>query len=83
GFFAGKWCSYAAAPDLPHDQREEDGGALVFDTPPLDESVEILGKPEVTLNVSASNPLAMVAVRISDVSPDGKATRVTYGLLNL
>ena len=28
GLFAGKWCSYAATPDLPHDQREEDGGAL-------------------------------------------------------
>jgi len=83
GFFAGKWCSYAAAPDLPHDQREEDGGALVFDTPPLEETVEILGKSEVVLNISASNPLAMVAARISDVSPDGKATRVTYGLLNL
>jgi len=26
GPFAGKWCSYAATPDLPHDQREEDGG---------------------------------------------------------
>ncbi|MCC5858660.1 MAG: CocE/NonD family hydrolase, partial [Ectothiorhodospiraceae bacterium] len=26
GLFAGKWCSYAATPDLPHDQRQEDGG---------------------------------------------------------
>jgi len=25
GRFAGKWCSYSATPDLPHDQREEDG----------------------------------------------------------
>lgn len=35
GQFAGKWCSYNAPPDLPYDQREEDGGSLVFDTPPL------------------------------------------------
>lgn len=83
GFFAGKWCSYAAAPDLPHDQREEDGGALVFETSALEKPLEILGKAEVELNISASRPLAMVAARISDVSPDGKATRVTYGLLNL
>lgn len=34
GLFAGKWCSYTAAPDLPHDQREEDGGALVYDSAP-------------------------------------------------
>ena len=43
GLFAGKWCSYAAGPDLAHDQRQEDGGALVFDSAPLAEPMEILG----------------------------------------
>jgi predicted acyl esterase len=83
GLFAGKWCSYTAAPDLPHDQREEDGGALVYDSEPLTEAVEILGAPEVELELASNRPVAMVAVRLSDVAPDGKATRVTYGLLNL
>ncbi|MGM0984715.1 MAG: CocE/NonD family hydrolase [Pseudomonadota bacterium] len=83
GLFAGKWCSYAAGPDLAHDQREEDGGALTFDTPPLDDTLEIMGAPEVELELSADRPVAMLAVRLSDVAPDDKATRVTYGLLNL
>ncbi len=83
GLFAGKWCSYAAPPDLPHDQRQEDGGALVFDTAPLDEPLEILGPPAVELELSVNKPVAMVAVRLSDVAPDGEATRITYGLLNL
>ncbi len=83
GLFAGKWCSYAAGPDLAHDQREEDGGALTFETPPLDEALEIMGAPEVELELSADRPVAMLAVRLSDVAPDDKATRVTYGLLNL
>lgn len=83
GLFAGKWCSYAAGPDLAHDQRQEDGGALVFETEPLPETLEILGAPEVTLEVAADRPIAMLAARLSDVAPDGKATRVTYGLLNL
>ena len=83
GLFAGKWCSYAAPPDLPHDQREEDGGALVFDTEPLESHTEILGPPVVELELAANKPVAMVAVRLSDVAPDGEATRVTYGLLNL
>ena len=83
GLFAGKWCSYAAPPDLPHDQREEDGGALVFETAPLDEPLEILGSPVVDLELSADRPVAMVALRLSDVAPNGEATRVTYGLLNL
>ena len=49
--FAGKWCSYAAPPDLPHDQREEDGGALVFQTEPLQETLEILGPTMVELDI--------------------------------
>jgi hypothetical protein len=83
GLYAGKWCSYAAPPDLPHDQREEDGGALTFDSRPLKEPLEILGSPVLSLDVSSSEPVAMIAVRLSDVAPDDKATRVTYGLLNL
>ncbi|MBC3192314.1 CocE/NonD family hydrolase [Pseudonocardia sp. C8] len=83
GQFAGKWCSYNAPPDLPYDQREEDGGSLVFETPPLDEPVEILGAPRLDLEVTTDAPVAMVAARLSDVAPDGAATRVSYGLLNL
>ena len=83
GQFAGKWCSYNAPPDLPYDQREEDGGSLVFDSAALTEELDILGAPLVDLELRADRPSAMVAVRLSDVAPDGAATRVSYGLLNL
>ncbi|MBQ1160668.1 CocE/NonD family hydrolase [Streptomyces sp. A73] len=83
GQFAGKWASYNAPPDLPYDQREEDGGSLVFETEPLTERVEILGSPSVELELSVTEPVAQVAARLSDVAPDGSATRITYGLLNL
>ncbi|MFG2892505.1 CocE/NonD family hydrolase [Streptomyces sp. NPDC048248] len=83
GQFAGKWASYNAPPDLPYDQREEDGGSLVFDTEPLTERLEVLGTPTVELELSADEPVAMVAARLSDVAPDGSATRISYGLLNL
>ncbi|MFD5228495.1 CocE/NonD family hydrolase [Streptomyces qaidamensis] len=83
GQFAGKWASYNAPPDLPYDQREEDGGSLVFDSEPLTEPVEILGSPSVELDLTVSEPVALVAARLSDVSPDGAATRVSYGILNL
>ncbi len=83
GLFAGKWCSYSATPDLPHDQREEDGGALIFESEPLTRPVEIMGTPLLNIDFVSNKKVAMVAVRLSDVAPDGKATRVTYGLLNL
>ena len=83
GQFAGKWCSYNAPPDLPYDQREEDGGSLVFESEPLTERCEILGGPVLHATLEVNRPVAMVAVRLSDVAPDGRATRATYGLLNL
>jgi uncharacterized protein len=83
GMFGGKWCSYGAGPDHPHDQRAEDGGSLVFDSEPLEQPLELLGAPEVVLELESSNPVAMVAVRLSDIARDDKATRVSYGLLNL
>ncbi len=83
GLFAGKWCSYNAPPDLPHDQRDEDGGALCFETARLSEPLEICGQPTVTLDLAADKPVAMVAARLIDVAPDDSATRVSYGLLNL
>lgn len=83
GLFGGKWCSFSGAPDLPYDQREEDGGSLVFDTEPLEEPIEILGSPELELELSSDKPVAMIAVRLSEIAPDDKATRVTFGLLNL
>src|SRR5699024_2501744 len=82
GRYAGKWCSYNSPPDLPYDQREDDGGSLVFDTE-LSRPVELLGAPLVRLEFTASEPVAMIAARLSDVAPDGRATRISYGLLNL
>lgn len=83
GLYAGKWCSYNAPPDLPHDQRDEDGGALAFQTPALAEPLEICGQPVATLVLEVDQPVAMVAVRLIDVGHDDSATRVSYGLLNL
>ena len=83
GLFAGKWCSYANGPDLAGDQRFEDGGALIFQTEPLEEDLDILGAPVVELELSSDKPIAMVAVRLSDRRPDHQITRITYGMLNL
>lgn len=83
GTYAGKWCSFAATPDLPTDQRDEDGGSLNYDSEPFSAPLEILGAPMVELEISSDQPVAMVAVRLSDRLPDDRTTRVTYGLLNL
>jgi hypothetical protein len=68
---------------MPLDQRIDDAGSLVFDSAPLDAPLNLVGDPVALLELAADQPQALVAVRLSDVAPDGAVTRVTYGLLNL
>ena len=83
GITFGEWCPYGLAGELPADQRPDDGRSVCFDTAPLEERVEILGAPVVSLRLAANQENAMVAARLEDVAPDGSSTLVTYGLLNL
>ncbi|MBA2515025.1 MAG: CocE/NonD family hydrolase, partial [Solirubrobacterales bacterium] len=85
GSDAGLWCAWGVldAPDLPPDQRREDGLSLTFTSCPLAEPLEILGFPEVRLAVQSDRPLALVAVRLCAVAPDGASLLVSRGLLNL
>ncbi|HEY8336866.1 MAG TPA: CocE/NonD family hydrolase [Tardiphaga sp.] len=83
GLASGEWCPYGWGPDMPGDQREDDAGSACFDTEPLDDAIEILGRPELRLTLSVDMPEAMIAVRLNTIAPDGAVARVTYGLLNL
>jgi hypothetical protein len=83
GFYGGEWCAFGADGEMPGDQRPDDGRSLVFDSRPLAAPLEILGAPVLELELAVDRPVALVAARINEVAPDGAATRVTYGLLNL
>ncbi len=83
GSAGGDWCGFGAEGEAPMDQRADDGRSLIFDSPALTESTEILGAPRVVLRLSANAPQALIAVRLNDVAPDGTSSLVTYGVLNL
>jgi len=83
GKASGEWMGAGVVGEHPTDQRLDDGGALVFETPALEESVTVLGAPVLRLDVAADAPVAQLAVRLSDAAPDGRATRVSYQVLNL
>ncbi|WP_284164236.1 CocE/NonD family hydrolase [Frigidibacter sp. SD6-1] len=83
GLAAGEVGRYGEDAEWPPDQREDDGGSLVFVSEPLPGRTEILGAPQLRLRFSCDKPLALVAVRLNDVMPDGRSTRVALGLLNL
>jgi uncharacterized protein len=63
--------------DVAPDQRPTDAFSLVYETPPLEADVEILGFPRALLRVSADAPHADWFARLNDVAPDGTVTLVT------
>ena len=83
GKAAGEWMGVGCPGEQPTDQRLDDGGALVFETAPLAGGFDVLGAPVLRLRVAADTPVAQLAVRLSDVAPDERVTRVSYQLLNL
>ena len=78
GRAAGGWLVTSA-----RDQAEDDAHSLCFDSEPLASPLELLGAPELRLAFASDRPLALVAVRLCDMSPDGVSTRVSYALRNL
>lgn len=83
GRAAGEWMGTGCDGEMPTDQRLDDGGSLNFTTPVLEEAIEILGAPELMLELSADAPVAQLAVRLCDVLPSGEVLRVSYQVLNL
>jgi putative CocE/NonD family hydrolase len=78
GAASGGWLVWSR-----RDQAEDDARSLCFDGEPLRERLELLGDVELELEVSSDRPVAFVAARLCDVTPEGVATRVSYGLRNL
>jgi putative CocE/NonD family hydrolase len=83
GLSASELVPHCLGPEMALDQRPDDGGSLVFDTPPLEEALDIWGDPVVELTLSSDRASGNLVLRLCDVGPDGASERVTYGLLNL
>ncbi|HEY6396760.1 MAG TPA: CocE/NonD family hydrolase, partial [Solirubrobacteraceae bacterium] len=83
GTAGGVWCADGGSADSPLDQRLDDGGSLTYDSEPLGEPLELLGFASAVLELATDRPFALVAVRLSDVGPNGTSTLIARGILNL
>ncbi len=83
GTAAGEWFTLKPDAELPGDQRIDDAGSIVFESAPLDTELLVLGQSVLRVRLAADAPLANLCARIVDIHPDGTATRVTFGVLNL
>ena len=83
GVHGGEYMALWFGPDFPTDQRRDDAMSVCFDSQPLEADLKILGNPKLLLKVSSDKSCGQLTARLSDVAPDGKVTRVTYGMINL
>ncbi len=82
GHCAGNWCGYGLMPDAPVDQSQEHG-MVCLETQPFEDDLDILGFPVLSVEVLSDVPQANLVAVLSEVLEDGKATRISYGVLNL
>jgi hypothetical protein len=83
GSGGGEWMSSGLPGEAPTDQRLDDGLSLVFDSKELADRTEILGAPELVIELAADAPTAQICARLCDVAADGSSERVSYAILNL
>ncbi|GAB3309503.1 CocE/NonD family hydrolase [Epidermidibacterium keratini] len=83
GSLSGEWLQFGELAAQQVDQAPDDAVSATYTWPKLTEPVEIVGTPEVILTVSASQPIASLAVRLCDVDDDGASRLITAGLRNL
>ncbi|SCW61737.1 hypothetical protein SAMN02927900_03166 [Rhizobium mongolense subsp. loessense] len=83
GTASGEYFTLKPDAEMALDQRGDDAGSLVFETVPIAEDHDYLGRPELTLSLRSEAATANLCVRLVDVHPDGTATRISFGVLNL
>ncbi|KAA2316063.1 CocE/NonD family hydrolase [Pseudooceanicola sediminis] len=82
GAQGGEFCAIWLGPEMPGDQRTDDALSLCFDSDAMAQT-DIVGAPVLKLKLTADQTAGQIAVRLNHVHPDGAATRISWGVLNL
>jgi putative CocE/NonD family hydrolase len=83
GAAAGEWMGTGVTGEEPADQRHDDAFSCAFDSEILEDSLELLGAPEIEIEIAADKPVAQLCARLCDVAPDGSSRRISYAVFNL
>jgi putative CocE/NonD family hydrolase len=68
---------------LARDLRPDEALLPTWTSEPLEQALDLFGRPAVTFTISTAMPVATLVARLSDVAPDGTVAQVTAGVLNL
>ncbi|MFC1540126.1 CocE/NonD family hydrolase [Gemmatimonadota bacterium] len=76
-----RWMAQMGNPVHYGDRRSEDAMLLVYTSTPLEADLEMTGSPTVRFYVSSDHDDGAFYVYLEDVSPDGRVTYLTEGML--
>lgn len=83
GLLSGEWMGAGVLGESPCDQRLDDGMAVIFESDILENDLDVLGFPLLSVKISSDQEKAMLFAQLSEVREDGFVKRVSYGVLNL
>ena len=83
GINAGEYFPFAFADELPDEQSMDDAKSLCFDGQLTDQAMDIVGAPQVNLQLSSDKTNGHITIRLLDLRPDGSSALITFGVLNL
>jgi len=83
GTTSGEYFTLKPDGDLPGDQNADDAMSLCWETEPLDDALDILGRPNLRMHVAIDQPQGNLIARMVDVHPDGAANLIARGVLNI
>lgn len=83
GTASGEFMPMGWGVDLPTEQALDDEESVFFETSVLKDDVEVIGAPTLKITLSSNKSSGFVAVRLSDVAPDGNSTRISLAAYQL
>ena len=83
GAYGGEFFTVNPEWDLPADQTADDALSVCFETAVLAAPVEVIGRPKLRGKIRSNQTSGQLIARLVDVRPDGRAHRVSMGVLNL
>jgi hypothetical protein len=82
GLATPEWCPFSW-PQYPQEQSADDALSVTFDSAVFEAPWDLIGTPVLRLRLASNRPVATLAARLLEVTPDGRSWLVTYGALNL
>ncbi len=83
GECAGDTGYFGRVGGLPLEQSPDDRRSVCFETPPLEEEIDLIGSAVLVAKIFRREQQAQLVCRLCDIDPGGRSNLVARGIINL